>query len=244
MGVFISSDRDESAFGEYFGEMPWLAVPYSNRDVKSQLDKKYKIQGIPSVIILGPDGEVITKDGRAAVSGDPTGEDLPWKPKSFDELFSNAKLIGPDGTDCLGSSLKGKVFGLYFSAHWCPPCRGFTPKLAEWYNKDLKAKGFEVVFVSSDRDEAAFKEYFGEQPWLALDFADRKLKEQLSNNFGVQGIPSFVIIDKDGSIITKDGRAAVSSDPTGSEFPWYPKPVKDLSAGPGPLNESAVVVAL
>ncbi len=20
-----------------------------------------------------------------------------------------------------------KVIGIYFSAHWCPPCRGFTP---------------------------------------------------------------------------------------------------------------------
>ena len=42
--------------------------------------------------------------------------------------------------------------------------------------EDLKAKGLEVVFVSSDRDEASFKEYFGEMPWLALDFSDRKLK--------------------------------------------------------------------
>lgn len=23
--------------------------------------------------------------------------------------------------------------GLYFSAHWCPPCKGFTPELAKWY---------------------------------------------------------------------------------------------------------------
>merc|ERR1712188_26852 len=108
----------------------------------------------------------------------------------------------------------------------------------------MGAKGLEVVFVSSDRDESSFKEYFDEQPWLALDFADRKKKEQLSNLFGVRGIPSFVLIDKDGSVITKDGRAAVSADPTGAEFPWYPKPVSNLSGGPGLLNDAAVVVAL
>jgi thiol-disulfide isomerase/thioredoxin len=50
----------------------------------------------------------------------------------------------------------------------CPPCRGFTPKLAEIY-KAYQAKGlaFEILFVSSDRDESAFGEYFGEQPRLA-----------------------------------------------------------------------------
>ena len=33
------------------------------------------------------------------------------------------------------ADLEGKVIGIYFSAHWCPPCRGFTPKLVEWYGK-------------------------------------------------------------------------------------------------------------
>merc|ERR1712070_1273990 len=144
------------------------------------------------------------------------------------EILGGSKLIGKHGPVDT-STLDGKVFGLYFSAHWCPPCRGFTPKLAEWYTKSLKNKGLEIVFISSDKNEEAFKDYYKEQPWLALDYSNRKEKEQLSNLFGVRGIPSFVIIDKDGSVITKDGRAAVSSDPEGAEFPWYLKPVKDMA---------------
>ena len=35
---------------------------------------------------------------------------------------------------------RSKVIGLYFSAHWCPPCRAFTPKLVRAYTEHLKAK--------------------------------------------------------------------------------------------------------
>jgi len=150
--------------------------------------------------------------------------------------ISTAKLLGKDGP-VDPSILKDRVFALYFSAHWCPPCRGFTPKLAEWYTKDLKAKGLEVVFVSSDRDEASFKEYFSGQPWLALDFSDRKMKELLSSAVKVDGIPTLAILDQELNLITSDGRAAVCADPTGTELPWHPKPIKDLAAGPGDINE-------
>lgn len=241
--VFVSGDQDEKQFKEYYSEQPWLSLPFDDKETNAKLNKKYKVQGIPSVVILGPTGELITKDGRAAVSQDPTGEEMPWKPKTLEEIFSDAKLVGAGGIEKQGKDLKGTVFGLYFSAHWCPPCRGFTPQLAEWYQKSLKAKGFEIVFVSSDKDEGQFKEYFAEQPWLALDFTDRKRKEQLSNAMNVEGIPSFVIVDKDGSVITKDGRAAVTGDPTGAEFPWYPKPVSNLKSGPGSINETPTVVA-
>lgn len=51
------------------------------------------------------------------------------------------------------------MVAIYFSAHWCPPCRGFTPQLAQLY-KDVTAAGkkFGVLFVSSDRDEKSFEE--------------------------------------------------------------------------------------
>merc|ERR1711953_1011718 len=216
--VFVSSDRDQASFDSYYAEQPWVALPYDQRDLKAKLSKKYKVQGIPSFVILDPSGEVITKEGRDAVMKDPAGEKLPWYPPTAAE---KAKLI----LDNLGSDLVaktgGKPIGLYFSAHWCPPCRGFTPKLAEWYTAGLKDK-MEIIFVSSDRDEGGFKDYFKEMPWLALPFADRDKKNELSKKFKVQGIPSFVIVQPTGETITTDGRSAVMRDPTGSKLPWIP----------------------
>merc|ERR1719262_414718 len=141
--------------------------------------------------------------------------------------------------------LAGKqAVALYFSAHWCPPCRGFTPKLAEWYKKDLAAKGLEVVFVSSDRDEESFKGYFAEQPWLALKYEDRKLKDKLDTALKVEGIPTLVILDAELNVVNTDGRSAVNSDPEGAELPWHPKPVKDSKDGPGDINKVPTLLVL
>merc|ERR1739848_50251 len=75
------------------------------------------------------------------------------------------------------------------------------------------------------------------------DFEDRKRKEQLSGMFGVRGIPALVIVYKDGSVITKEGRAAISGDPEGAKFPWYPPAVTNAKDGPGDINEVPTVVA-
>merc|ERR1712124_55295 len=168
-----SSDNDEAAFNDYFKEMPWKALPYSARDLKAKLSKKYKVSGIPSFVIVDAEtGELCTTNGREGVSKGAAGlESFPWKPKPFWEVMvGDVEDNKGNKTSC--ESLKElDAIGIYFSAHWCPPCRGFTPKLAEWYSASLKAKGLEVVFVSSDNDEHSFKEYFKEMPWLALDWA-------------------------------------------------------------------------
>jgi len=151
-------------------------------------------------------------------------------------------FVGKDGA-VEKEALQDKVIALYFSAHWCPPCRGFTPKLVEQYKK-MKDAGLpiEIIFASSDRDESSFDDYFKEMPWLALPFADRKRKEELSARFGVNGIPALVLLDKDLSIITTNGRGAIMGDL--AEFPFHPKPVGDLAAGPDGLNETLSVVVL
>jgi len=92
------------------------------------------------------------------------------------------------------------------------------------------------------RDEAAFKEYYGEMPWLALPYESRSVKEQLSNKFGISGIPSLVLLDKDRSTITTSGRGAVMG--ALAEFPWHPEPIANLAKEMDGLNETPSVVLL
>jgi thiol-disulfide isomerase/thioredoxin len=129
-----------------------------------------------------------------------------------------------NGVELLKGSLPSDgVLGLYFSAHWCPPCRGFTPKLAQTYQHIKKAdcKPFEIVFISSDHNQGQFDAYFAEMPWLALPFGQRAVKDELSKKFEVDGIPSLILLDaKTGAVISADGRAALSSDPAGENYPW------------------------
>jgi len=222
--------------------MPWAALPYSRRDLKDALSKKFKVQGIPSLAIIDGEGKTITTDGRSAVMEDPKGDKFPWIPPTPVEKAK--EVLDLLGSDLVGQA-GGKPIGLYFSAHWCPPCRGFTPKLAEFYKDGLKDK-MEIIFVSSDRDESSFKDYFGEMPWKALPFDKRDEKERLSKAFGVSGIPSFVVIRPDGTTITTDGRSKVMADPTGKDLPdgWLPQPFNDVNDDPSDLNGEQCVLAL
>jgi thiol-disulfide isomerase/thioredoxin len=140
-----------------------------------------------------------------------------------DGLFSkDGAEVKVDDLVALG---KDAVVGLYFSAHWCPPCRVFTPLLAKCYTELKEAgKKFEVVFVSSDRDEESFKEYMSEMPWVVLPFSEKNLKEDLSGIFEVGGIPTIVLLKPDGTLLPANGREAVTY---GSEFfPWGPEEMK------------------
>ncbi len=97
--------------------------------------------------------------------------------------------------------------------------------------------------MSSDRDEKSFNEYLSSMPWLALPFSDRARKAKLSQAFGVQGIPTLVVLDEDDKVITKGGRGAVDADPDGLEFPWRPKPFEKLNGNTVDLvNEGPALI--
>ncbi len=122
-------------------------------------------------------------------------------------------LLDPGGKQIAVSSLKDKKIAIYFSAKWCPPCRAFTPELVKFYNKLKKdKKPFELVFVSSDRDEKQMSDYIKsyKMPWLTVSYSSN-FRQKLQKQFGVSGIPYLVIINSSGKILSNTGRSDVSS---------------------------------
>lgn len=219
--IFCSSDRDERGFREYFASMPWKAIPFNDRQTKNQLSAKFGISGIPALLVFNADGSLITADGRAAVSSDPQGKHFPWKPRNVFDVLGSASLDNHTGTDIKPESVKGKVFGLYFSAHWCGPCKNFTPILISAYEK-LKDKGFEVIFVSSDRNDKQYEEYFKTMPWLSIRWDDER-SDELKDVYEIATIPALLLFDGSGNIITSNGVETITNDPDGNQFPWSPK---------------------
>lgn len=99
---------------------------------------------------------------------------------------------------------KKKLIALYFSAHWCAPCRKFTPQLVEFYNRVApQHPEFEIVFVSNDRTPFGMETYMRDtqMPWPAIDFAKLPGKAALQKYAG-DGIPCLVLLDASGKVIS------------------------------------------
>ena len=132
-------------------------------------------------------------------------------------LHTPSLLRGKE-TVSVSDALAGKeVILLYFSAHWCPPCKAYTPQLRDWYMK--QGGKVEIIFVSSDSDEASFESYYSSMPWLAIPYSERLVASALMSTCGVMGIPAVSAVRvSDGVIVSKSGRQGVLSSPEG--FPW------------------------
>eukprot|EP01035_Chromulina_nebulosa_P019522 gene19522-25419_t len=124
-------------------------------------------------------------------------------------------LVTKDGIKPTLEVLKHKQrIGILFSAHWCPPCRSFTPKLKKFYDtlKEVDKEYLEIVMVSTDNNEDEFIEYFKEQPWVAMPYAEVPLKQAVTRQFNVTGIPHLVILDGyTGEIKDPIGRKTLTS---------------------------------
>lgn len=244
--VFVSSDRSEAQFDEYFKTMPWLALPFNDRQTKEELGDQFQVSGIPTLLVFDDQGKLVSDDARDIVASF-GAQGYPFTASRLAELQEQKQeeLKKLNVQDVLRTSerdyllhqkehvplsqLTGKVVGLYFSAHWCGPCRVTTPIFAK-VHEELKQqdRAFEIVFVSSDSDQHSFDEYYKTMPWLALPYAERDLARKLGERFDVDGIPTLILFDENGKFITNEGRAALSQHGA-KGFPFNKQRLEELA---------------
>ena len=104
-----------------------------------------------------------------------------------------------NGNDVSLSSFKGKYVLIDFWASWCGPCRQESPNVQKQYQL-YKDKGFEVVSVSIDKKEDAWRKAVKEDNIKgALLLA--KDSKKIMKDYVFSGIPYMVLLDKEGKVM-------------------------------------------
>ncbi|CDJ68127.1 nucleoredoxin, putative [Eimeria necatrix] len=224
--------------------MPWHAVPFDDSEGRARLRslyRRFRVSSLPHIVLLEDNGRVLNPQAYSSMLADPLG--FPWPKKDPLQLLGD-KLIDNKGEAVDPSSLAGKTVGIYFSASWCGPCRNFTPKLSETVKK-LRERGepVEVVFVSNDRDEESFKNYFSKMDWLAVPFSRTATRALAQDALGVRSLPTLIWVSPRGEILTRRGVSAILRDGEGAQFPWKEKPVRDIDEALEIVAEEPVVLA-
>ncbi len=101
------------------------------------------------------------------------------------------------------SGLKGKVVLLEFWATWCPPCRESIPAMNELYRR-YNDRGLVILGISVDKGKNVVEDlqvFIKEHPILYPVLIDNK---NINNLYGVYSIPTTILIDKEGKIVSKN----------------------------------------
>ena len=172
------------------------AVPEGFHKTLEGVGRRASLEGMPMEL------ETVSIDVKKLVDDYAKADD----PEKFD---TEAWLKENPVKDFKLDSLKGKVVLVDFWATWCGPCLAEVPNMLEQYNK-YHDKGFEIVGYSCDQNITDLIKFVGKEktPWIVC--SSKLAKEAGVNDYyqhyGVQGIPTMILIDKEGKAIHINAR--------------------------------------
>jgi thiol-disulfide isomerase/thioredoxin len=110
------------------------------------------------------------------------------------------KLKGNDGKEVtLAELCKGKKYIIFdFWASWCHPCRAEIPNFKKLY-ATYADKGLQIISISIDKDEAAWKKALAEEKMAWPSYLDRT---DVATLYNIRAIPAIYLIDAQGKLIS------------------------------------------
>ncbi len=127
---------------------------------------------------------------------------LPSVPEGGEEAF-DFRLPDVQGKEHSLSDYRGKVVYVDFWATWCGPCLAESPHFEKLIHEYA---GRDVVFIGVSLDDAKTRDAWaamlaskgmGGVQLLAADRADA----QVNLPFGINGIPHFILVDRQGRLV-------------------------------------------
>jgi len=106
-------------------------------------------------------------------------------------------LPARDGGNVRLSDLRGQVVMINFWATWCGPCRQEMPLLQQIQAK-YEPLGFTLVGINVEPDSAAAMTWLKQVSVSFPILFDQK--NVVAEQFGVQGMPSSVFVDRAGNV--------------------------------------------
>ncbi len=115
-------------------------------------------------------------------------------------------LDTPDGKQVqLKDICKGKFTYIDVWATWCGPCKKEIPHMAKLVERFKGNDKVQFISISVDENVEAWKKMIeADKPEWAQYNIHGKTNQQFSADWGITGIPRFIMIDKDGNIFSAD----------------------------------------
>ncbi len=193
---------DTDAYGRTINEMEYVVNNIKNQNIKEFLLGYFAISyvsenGIDNADYLKElveknvtDPEILSTFGIVYAEG----EVLAAGAKSPD-----FKMTDINGKEYTLADFKGRVLYIDVWATWCAPCKAELPKL---HALAENFKGTNVVFISMsvDKDKAAWEKMVKEEKLGGVQLYAGP-ESQFIADYKVNGIPRFILIDKEGKIV-------------------------------------------
>jgi len=102
------------------------------------------------------------------------------------------------------TNYQGKIVLVHYWATWCEPCKEDMKTIRALVAK-YGAQGFSALGVSLDNDAATARKYLqaARLPWEHL-YEDGGLDSRLAKEMGVLTLPTMLLIDKQGKVISRN----------------------------------------